>query len=83
MRISGVWRSVQPEHGTTVMVFTIKRDGTITDIAPETSSGSSLLDRLSRATLMDPALKLQPLPAEYIGDHLTIHLSFPYQGPER
>ena len=27
-RISGVWRSVQPEHGTTVLVFTIQRDGT-------------------------------------------------------
>src|SRR5262249_51818670 len=48
-RISAVWRSVQPEHGTTVMKFTIQRDGRITDIEAETSSGSSLLDRLSKA----------------------------------
>ncbi len=80
-RISSVWRSVQPEHGTTVMIFTIKRDGSIVDITTETPSGSSLLDRLSKATLMDPALHLNPLPAEYTQDHLTIHLSFPYQGP--
>lgn len=81
-RISGVWRSIQPEHGTTVMTFTIQRDGSITGIVVQTSSGSSLLDRLSKATLMDPSLHLQPLPAEYAPDHLTIHLSFPYQGPE-
>ncbi|HKV98459.1 MAG TPA: TonB C-terminal domain-containing protein [Vicinamibacterales bacterium] len=81
--ISRVWRSVQPEHGTTVLKFTIQRDGKITDIEAETSSGSSLLDRLSRATLMDPALRLPPLPAEYTNDHLTIHLSFPYRGPEQ
>ncbi len=77
-RISSVWRSAQPEHGTTVMVFTIQRDGRITDITQEKSSGSSLLDRLSKATLMDAALHLNPLPAEYRPDHLTIHLSFPY-----
>ena len=82
-RISAVWRSVQPEHGTTILKFTIQRDGKITDIEPDTSSGSSLLDRLSRATLMDPALRLPPLPAEYTNDHLTIHLSFPYRGPEQ
>lgn len=82
-RISAVWRSVQPEHGTTVMKFTIQRDGRITDIEPESSSGSSLLDRQSKATLMDAALHLQPLPAEYSPDHLTIHLSFPYRGPEK
>jgi outer membrane biosynthesis protein TonB len=82
-QISRVWRSVQPEHGTTVLAFTIQRDGRITDISnpPEVSSGSSLLDRLSRATLMDPSLRLPPLPAEYTPDHLTIHLSFPYQEP--
>jgi len=77
-RISAVWRNVQPEHGTTVMVFTIKRDGTIVDIQPERSSGSTLLDRESKATLMNPALRLQPLPGQYVSDHLTIHLSFPY-----
>jgi len=80
-RISAVWRSVQPEHGTTVMKFTILRNGSIADIQVETPSGSSLLDRQSKATLMDPALRLGPLPAEYTADHLTIHLSFPYQGP--
>jgi len=81
--ISRVWRSVQPEHGTTILKFTIQRDGKITDIEQDTSSGSSLLDRLSRATLMDPGLRLPPLPAEYTNDHLTIHLSFPYRGPEQ
>ena len=80
-RISAVWRSVQPEHGTTVLIFTIQRDGAITGIQTETASGSSLLDRLSVATLRDPGLHLAPLPAEYTPDHLTIHLSFPYQVP--
>jgi outer membrane biosynthesis protein TonB len=77
-RISAVWRKVQPEHGTTIMVFTIKRDGTIVDIQTERSSGSSFLDRESMATLRNSALRLRPLPGEYPADHLTIHLSFPY-----
>jgi hypothetical protein len=32
---------------------------------------------------MDARLQLPPLPAEYTNDHLTIHLSFPYKGPEQ
>jgi len=77
-RISAIWRKVQPEHGTTILVFTIRRDGSITDISQERSSGSSLLDRESLATLKNPSLRLPSLPGEYSADHLTIHLSFPY-----
>jgi protein TonB len=73
------WANVQPDRGTTVMKYTILRDGTVTDISVEKSSGSSLLDRASRAALdLFRRDRARPLPPEYTGESLTIYLTFPY-----
>ena len=75
-RIRERWQNVQPETGTTVMVFEIKRDGSITRPDVEKSSGSTMLDIASRAALTN--LKLPPLPEQYKEPTLKIHLAFPY-----
>jgi periplasmic protein TonB len=78
--ISSNWRSAQPERGTTIVQFTILKDGTVTDIRIEQSSGSGLLDRASTSALRENNFRLPPLPQAYTADKLTIHLKFVYQG---
>jgi periplasmic protein TonB len=78
--ISSNWHSTQPERGTTVVRFTILRDGTVADIQIEQTSGSGLLDRASTSALRDNSFRLPPLPAAYPASKLTIHLTFVYQG---
>lgn len=78
--ISSNWRSVQPERGTTIVRFTILKDGTVTDIHIERPSGSGLLDRASTSALRDNNFRLPPLPQAYTPSTLTIHLTFVYQG---
>jgi protein TonB len=74
--IDSRWNKNYPERGTTVMKFTIARDGTITDIVVQRSSGYGILDRAARAALL--GARLQALPAGYTNETLTVHLSFPY-----
>ena len=74
--ISGSWNKNQPERGKTVLKFTIQRDGRITNVIVETSSGVGVLDRASKAAL-DQA-RLPRLPQGYTREMLTIHLTFPY-----
>lgn len=76
-RIRANWKNVQPESGTTVIRFEIRRDGTITAPEVERSSGSTMLDLASRSAFS--GLRLLPLPDQYKEDKLTIHLTFPYQ----
>ena len=59
------------------MKFTIRRDGTITDIAVETSAGA-FLDLASQRAL-EQTRQLPPLPAAFPLDKLTIHLEFEYK----
>lgn len=70
------WRSSQSERGETILKFTVQRDGTITNVETEKSSGSGILDRASKDAL--PAKLAQPLPKEYPENQLVIHLKFPY-----
>ena len=77
--IESNWQKPPNERGTTVIKFTIRRDGSISDPVVENSSGSGPLDRISRNALSDS--RLPRLPAEYTRPTLTIHLSFPY-GPQ-
>lgn len=74
--IDGVWKKNQEEVGTTVLKFTLHRDGRVTDIIVERPSGYGVLDRASRAALDDA--RLPRLPPAYTRDTLTIHLTFPY-----
>jgi periplasmic protein TonB len=75
--IDGNWRKNQPERGgTTILKFTVARNGAIQDVALEQSSGNNVLDRAARAALRDTTLPA--LPGEYTSDTLIIHLKFPY-----
>lgn len=74
--IGANWKRTQPEKGLTVLKFTVRKDGVISDVLVETSSGSGVLDRAAKAALLDS--RLLPLPPEYPRDTLTVHLKFPY-----
>jgi TonB family protein len=72
------WDSKQQSTGTVVVKFTIQRDGSLTDIIVERSSGYQTLDFLAnRAMLL--TRKLPPLPDAFTERSLTVHLSFEYQ----
>ena len=74
-RIMDRWKSTQSERGTTVLTFTIRRDGSFT--APDvTQSGGVFLDYVSKEALR--GLVLPPLPAEYKEETLKVRLTFPY-----
>lgn len=70
------WDSRQGAAGVAVMKFTIQRDGTLTAIAVERSSGQSGLDFVAQRALM--LTKLPPLPAAYTNQTLGVHLTFEF-----
>jgi TonB family protein len=72
------WQKAQPQRGTTVIRFSILRNGSIADLEVVKPSGSSLLDRASRRAL--EASRLPPLPSQYRSNTLTVNLTFPYEG---
>jgi TonB family protein len=71
------WNSRQGARGTTLLKFDIERDGRITNVIVERSSGVQALDYFSQRSL---ALTRQfpPLPAGYTGERLTLHLYMDY-----
>jgi TonB family protein len=71
------WSQKQQADATTVMRFTIQRDGTLTDISLFKSSGQPTLDFVSQRALM-LTKQLPPLPAEYTQPSLTVRLSFEF-----
>lgn len=76
--INNNWQKDLPGRGTTTLKFTLLRNGTITDVSVQESSGSSMLDLNARAALQNTHLK--PLPPEFTDERLVIHLKFPYGG---
>jgi protein TonB len=70
------WNSRQNAQATTVMRFTIHRDGTVSDISVGTSSGFAMLDMFADRALK--MAKLPPLPPPYTNETLTVNLSFEY-----
>jgi TonB family protein len=77
-RIRGIWTPNQGASGNAIVKFTIQRDGRLTDIAVETSSGSPTLDLAAhRAVAMTRTLP--PLPSEFPNPTLTVHLNFQYK----
>jgi len=71
------WQSRQGVAGSTLMKFTIQRDGTLTDIETEKTSGYALLDMQANRALMNTR-KIPPLPSAFTGSSLTVHLYFDY-----
>jgi TonB family protein len=75
-RIKENWDLRQGVSGTTVMRFTISRDGRITDIGVEQSAGY-VLDLTAQRSLQR-VRQLPPLPAAYAFPTLTVYLKFEY-----
>jgi TonB family protein len=71
------WNSKQGAEGTALMKFVIERDGRITGVEVERSSGAPALDYYSQRALA-LTRQLPPLPSAYTGDRLTVHLNFGY-----
>ncbi len=71
------WDRNQQAAGTTVMRYTIQRDGRITDVLVERSSGYAALDFMAQRALLNTR-ELPPLPAAFTEPSLTVHLIFEY-----
>jgi TonB family protein len=71
------WDDRQQASGTTFVKFTIQRDGTITGIQVERSSGYAALDLYANRAIVITG-KLPPLPLAFTEPALTVHLSFEY-----
>lgn len=70
------WSDRQSVAGSNTLKFVVQRDGTITNIEVEQSAGP-LLDIASERALRTTK-KVQPLPAEFTPNTLTIYLVFEY-----
>ena len=70
------WSSKQGTVAETKMRFVIQRDGRIVDVSVEQSSGRADLDFLATRALQ--LAKLPPLPVEFTGPVLPVHLWFEY-----
>ena len=77
-RIRNNWNRRQPVTGQVTIRFTIQRDGRITGVERETSSGHFALDTSAeRAVLL--TRQLPYLPPAFPADSLTVHLDFRYR----
>jgi TonB family protein len=72
------WTARQEVAGETLVKFRILRDGRLTEIELEKSSGYAALDLTAQRALF-LTQRLPPLPAAFPESHLTVHLRFPYQ----
>ncbi len=72
------WSSKQQSAGLSLVKFTIERDGTVTRIELERSSGSPPLDFMAQRALT-LTRQLPPLPQAFTEPSLTVHMQFQYQ----
>jgi len=72
------WNQRQEVSGEVLMKFVIQRNGQITAVEVERSSGYAALDLNSQRALL-LTRQLPALPSAFPDDHLTVHLSFQYQ----
>jgi TonB family protein len=77
-RIRSNWNQRAEVAGQTTVVFTIQRDGRITDVSVEKPSGYFALDINAQRALVSTR-QLPPLPAEFTNPTLTVHLNFEYR----
>ena len=77
-RIRSNWSQQVEVPGATMVKFTIQRDGTLTDISSERSSGYSSLD-LNALRAIRVTRQLPGLPSAFSNPTLTVHLNFQYQ----
>ena len=72
------WNHRQGYTGGLMMKFTIERDGSLTSIERETTSGYFALDQSAERALR-LIERLPPLPSRFPENDLTVHLSFQYE----
>lgn len=75
--IQSHWYARQEVGGETMVAFRIQRDGRVTDIDLEKSSGYTALDLEAQRALFKTQ-KLPPLPSAFPEDSLKVHLRFEY-----
>ena len=76
--VQGNWSARQAVGGEALVVFRIQRDGRLTDIELERSSGFPALDLTAQRALF-LTQRVPPLPSAFPDDHLTVHLRFEYR----
>lgn len=72
------WDYRQAVAGDVLVKFTIQRDGRLTDVELERSSGHIVLDLNAQRAIANTR-QLPPLPAPFPDSTLTVHLSFRYE----
>jgi protein TonB len=77
-RILRNWESRQQSLGIAVVTFVVQRDGTITDVGVERSSGNATLDFIATRALR-LTQRIPPLPPEYTNSTLSVRMTFEYQ----
>jgi TonB family protein len=76
-KIRGNWNARAGGLGELFVKFTIERDGRITGVSQETSSGNAILD-LNAMKAVVTTRQLPGLPAAFPNPSLTVHLNFQY-----
>jgi TonB family protein len=76
-RIIKNWNQNQRSAGVVVMKYNIQRNGLITDIEVEVSSGNPILDLAAQRALINTRT-LAPLPSAFSMKQLPVHLTFEY-----
>jgi outer membrane biosynthesis protein TonB len=71
------WNMRQGQDGSSVIKFTIRRDGSIADVVAEEGSNQLLNLASQRAVLITQ--RVPPLPGAFTPPQLTLHLVFQYQ----
>jgi len=77
-KVRSNWNANQGAGGQPIIKFVIRRDGMLTNVELEKSSGQALLDLEARRAV-HKTMQLAPLPREFPDSSLTIHLTFDFQ----
>ena len=77
-KVRSNWNANQGAGGQPIVKFVIRRDGMLTNVELEKSSGQALLDLEARRAVYK-TMQLAPLPREFPDSSLTIHLTFDFQ----
>ncbi len=72
------WNQEQGSRGQVEVKFTIRRDGMLTAVAVEKTSGNPLLDLESRRAVL-ATQQIPPLPDQFTRPNLTVYLLFEYK----
>jgi len=72
------WTAKQQVAGDTLVKYTIQRDGRLTNVEIEKSSGYFALDQTAQRALL-VTRQLPPLPPQFTESTLTVHLIFRYE----